>query len=127
MDVVSKFLEQLALAAIPVVVPFVVAWLIAQTRKALSAIKKQNADVGYVIENAAAMAVAAAEQANVAGMVTDKKLYALDAAEKMLAAQGIKIDLDLLSAAIESAVYLELNRGKATEQVKMGFNTGAGS
>ena len=47
-------------------------------------------------------------------MIKDKKVYAFDIAERWLELHGIKIDLDLIDAAIEAAVYEKFNAGKAS-------------
>jgi hypothetical protein len=47
-----------------------------------------------------------------AGYVEDKKTYALHIAERWLAAKGLRIDLELIDAAIEAAVWEELNKDR---------------
>jgi len=67
------------------------------------------------LEEAAVFAVMAAEQAGAAELIKDKKVYAFDIAERWLELRGIKIDLDLIDAAIEAAVYEKFNAGKTSE------------
>ena len=50
---------------------------------------------------------------HLAGLITDKKLYALSFAQKWLASRGVTIDLTALDAAIEAAVWAEFNKDKA--------------
>lgn len=63
----------------------------------------------------ASMAVMAAEQAGLAGLVSDKKAAAIDFAEALLADRGMTVDLNALDAAIEAAVADELNRPAINE------------
>ena len=59
------------------------------------------------------VAVRAAEQAGAAGLIHDKRAYAFNVAEKWLKARGVTLDIDLIYAAIEAAVYKEFNESKA--------------
>ena len=70
-------------------------------------------DLTYEVMKVTRLAIAAAEQAGAANLINDKKKYALNIAEKWLSDAGIKIDLDLISAAIEAAVFAEFNRDKS--------------
>ena len=108
-----KLIENILLAFLPVLASLAAGALFAWLRKTWAQFKAEKPDVAWILEQAASMAVAAAEQAGAAGYITDKKNYALDMAQAYLDAQGIKINLDLLDAAIEAAVFNEINKGKA--------------
>lgn len=108
-----KLIENILLAFLPVLASLAAGALFAWLRKTWAQFKAEKPDVAWILEQAASMAVAAAEQAGAAGYITDKKNYALDMAQAYLDAQGIKISLDLLDAAIEAAVFNEINKGKA--------------
>lgn len=68
------------------------------------------------IQNTAAIAVSAAEQMGLNGLVEDKKSMALAIAERELAKRGIKVTALQLDAAIEAAVLDGFNAGRAVEQ-----------
>lgn len=67
------------------------------------------------IQNTAAIAVSAAEQMGLNGLVEDKKSVALAIVERELAARGIKVTAAQLDAAIEAAVLDGFNAGRAVE------------
>jgi len=67
---------------------------------------------GWVLEEFATIAVRAAEQANIAGLIKDKKQYAVEILDKSLKDHGFNVNLDVISAAIEAAVLQEFNRDK---------------
>lgn len=108
------FLQNILMAFAPVLASLLAAVLVAQAKMLWARAKQYNPDVTDALEWAARMAVKAAEQAGAADLIADKKAYALDVAEKWLAAKGLTIDLDLLDAAIEAAVFEELNANKPT-------------
>jgi hypothetical protein len=59
----------------------------------------------YQIEQAAEFAVKAAEQMYAAGEGEAKKAQAMEWAEAFLKSRGIRVDLEIVEAAIEAAVY----------------------
>ena len=103
-------LENLLIYFLPILASALLAYLYAQFRLAWAKFKAIKPDVAWMLEQAAAMAVKAAEQAGAAGYIHDKKLYALMVASKWLKANGVPLDMDLIDAAIEAAVFEELNR-----------------
>lgn len=106
-EFLSKFAEAVLLAAVPVVVPLVVGWLVSQVQIARARLASELPDLYWVLNNAAKLAVDAAEQAGIAKLITDKKRYAIEVAELYLAEKGIDIDIELIDAAIEAAVLNE--------------------
>lgn len=105
MEVISKFLESFLLALAPVLASLFAAWLALQVKKVWAQLKEANPDVAYWLAEAAQMAVAAAEQSQLAGLISDKKAYALEIAEKYLKENyNVDIDLHLIEAAIEAEV-----------------------
>lgn len=108
-EVAGKFIEVFLGALLPVVVVFVVRWIKLQGDKLLAQIEAEKPELLYELRAVAAMAVNAAEQANVAGLIVQKKEYALSIAEKYLTDRGWHVDLDVISAAIEAAVRKEIN------------------
>ena len=69
-----------------------------------------SAEQQRMLENIAAMAVAAAEQGELGGFVQDKKASALNAASAALNDKGIRVSPTVLDAAIEAAVLDGFNR-----------------
>ena len=115
MEIISKFLESFLLALAPVLASLVAAWLALKIKELWASFSEGNPDVAMYVQEAAAMAVKAAEQANLAGLIQDKKTYALGLAESWLkATYKLTIDLDLIAAAIEAAV---LDHAKEFERV----------
>ena len=101
----SELAEGLLLAFVPVLVSMATAWLYAKMRLAWANFKNENAGPAYVIEQVALMAVKAAEQAKLAELIEDKKSYAVQTAELWLKEKGFNVDLAVIEAAIEAAVY----------------------
>ena len=111
MKLLSTVLQLVVAAVLPVLAAAAVSWVKIQWKK----FQANNRDVSYEIENAVAIAVKAAEQLGLNGAIDDKKKYALDIAEKWLAANGLTIDLDVIDAAIESAVFEQFNKPEKSE------------
>ena len=111
MDILSDLLQAVVIAAIPVLVPFVVKFLVAQANLMLAKARDMEPDLMFVLEEAAIIAVRAAEQSSLAGFIEDKKAFALEQAQLYLDAKGMKnINLSLIEAAIEAAVWQEFNK-----------------
>jgi hypothetical protein len=121
MDVLSVFAQKFLEAALPVLASLLAAWLVAKIRQAWSQLSAKDPELAYWLSSGADMAVNAAEQAQLAGLISDKKIYALGVLEKYLAEHGVKLDLVVMSAAIEAAVWTEINRDKAVAEKKTGF------
>lgn len=114
-DFVSQLLQTVILAAIPVLVPILVSIAIAYWRKVKAEIQ-EKAPVAYsALQIAARIAVRAAEQLAMGGVIQEKKRYAIDRVKLLLEGQGITMDIESISAAIEAAVLEEFNRYKLVE------------
>lgn len=107
-----KLIQNVLLAFLPVIASLAAGALYAWLRKTWAQFKNEKPDIAWILEQAAAMAVQAAEQAGAAGFIKDKKEYALGIAQLYLDSKGLKIDLALLDAAIEAAVFAEFNKNK---------------
>jgi hypothetical protein len=94
----------------PVLASLLAAYLAGKARKAWAEFKAEQPDAAYWLAWAAEAAVRAAEQAGMKQAIGSKKDYAIRAAQNWLALKGIKVDLALLEAAIEGAVWKELNQ-----------------
>lgn len=114
LELLTAGLQAVMLAAIPILVKYVVDWLKA---KAEDVKKNMDSDLLWKLEQAASIVVKAAEQMKIAGLIEDKKDYALGALKKLLESRGIHLDVALLEAAIEAAVNSEFSK----EPVKKGF------
>lgn len=113
-DVVIVFLSELAegilLAFVPVLVSMITAWLLAKARMAWAQYKEANANYSWLLESIAVIAVKAAEQSKIAGLIEDKKSYAVQVAQQWLNDKGFSVDLAIIEAAIEAAVFEEINK-----------------
>ena len=104
-DFLQAFLQELLVLIAPIVAGFVSAALIALTKKWLAEIEAGKPKLADAIKQAVSLAVQAAEQAGIAGLLEEKKAYALSIAESWLDQNGWEeIDLVILDAAIEAEV-----------------------
>ena len=110
----SQFAEGVLLALAPVLAAMVAAWMIAKIKEAWAKARTAAGEWVWVLDAIAEKAVNAAEQSNMAGLIQDKKAFALDLAQKFLVEQGYNIDLSLIDAAIEAAVLEQFNKSKVT-------------
>jgi hypothetical protein len=107
--VLFDFLNLFLQAVLPVLAAALAGWLYSQARLAWQKFQNARPDVADSIQWAAEIAVRAAEQANLGGLIDDKKHYALQFAQRWLELKKIPIDLEALDGAIEAAVWSELN------------------
>lgn len=110
-------LQAVILAAIPILAKFAIDWLRA---KAAEIEKQMQPDLVYELKRAAAFAVRAVEQLAASGVIdlSDRKRGAIALAQKLLKAQGIGLDLDLIANAIEGAVLSNGLSSKTAEASK---------
>lgn len=105
LKILSEIGEQVLLAVAPILAGMVAAWLgnlIKQARARAHQIVGEEWE--WTLKAGADMAVKAAEQLEIAKLITDKKGYAIATLKNYLDANGIDIDLALIEAAIEAAV-----------------------
>lgn len=115
-DFLQAFLQELLVLIAPIIAGFVAAALTALTKKWLAELEASKPKLADAIRQAVSLAVQAAEQAGVAGLIEEKKEYALSIAESWLDQNGWdEIDLVILSAAIEA----EVNRLYPNENVRL--------
>ncbi len=124
MDWLATLGIEIAKALLPVLVSALVGAAVIFAKAQLARVKQYAPDAIDQLTYVAELAVHAAEQAGIAGLIQSKKAYALEIAEGWLKAKNITIDLHLIDAAIEAAVWSEINKDKPTEPAKMGFETG---
>ena len=110
-----KLLQDIIVLAVTAIAPALFALIVVIIKKKYAEFKSYANDYGWDLDQIANMAVKAAEEAKFAGLIEDKMAYALDIAQKQLDKKGIKIDLAVIKAAIEAAVYSEMNKDKIAE------------
>lgn len=110
--ILSSMLQSVLAYILPILAVSLVSFLIAKAKEAWEKAKDWNPSVTGLLEQSVKVAVQAAEQAGAAGLIHDKRAYAFDVAEKWLKARGVTVDIDLIYAAIEAAVWTEFNKEK---------------
>ena len=113
LDFLSAFLQKFLEVVLPVLATALAGLAIAWITKLINDIKARlTEDQEWIINQAIEAAVLAAEQIDLKGVVIDKKDYALQVAMQWLSLKGIKINLNILDARIEAAVFDQFNRDK---------------
>jgi hypothetical protein len=113
LDFLSKFLQEVALGMAPVIAVALIGVLLALFKKLWAQAKEAMPQATDQLEWAATVAVKAAEQAGWVTLADEKKAYAVDIVEKWLASKGLSIDLDVIDAAVEAAVWDEFGSPEA--------------
>jgi len=102
LKLISELLEALALAVIPVLGYMLSAYLRKQVDMA---ILKLNESERTSLLSVVKVGVYAAEQIFGRGFGTEKKEYVIGVVQEWADSSGIKVDISLIEAAIEEAVY----------------------
>jgi hypothetical protein len=110
-----KLLQDIIVLSVSAIAPVVVGLIVVVIKKKLAEIKLLYPDYAPVLEAAAKFAIQAAEEAKFAGLIEDKKEYALGVAQKYLDDHKVKIQLDVISAAIEAGIYEGMNKDRIAE------------
>ena len=113
--ILSAVLQGLLEFLLPIVAVAIISVLVSWAKLLWVKAKSWNPDTTYLLEEAAKVAVTAAEQAGAAKLISDKKAYAMDIAERWLAEHGIHLDIELIDAAVEAAVYKQFNSAKSVK------------
>jgi len=104
-NVLQEFAMGLLVLVLPVLSVFLIKALNALVKKWLVELENSKPELKWYLDEAAALAVRAAEQSGLQGFVEDKKLYALEIAQKFLDEHGWEeVDVAVLEAAIEAEV-----------------------
>lgn len=107
----KEFAQSLLLAFAPIIAALVAGWLAVTIKRIWAQIKQDRPELAYTLESIARIAVQAAEQAGASGYIEDKKTYAIEFVQNYLDAQGWGvIDVSVIEAAVEAAVYNEFNK-----------------
>ena len=104
-----QLLQGVLIAAVPIVVGFVAQWLRSQVALQKAKLSAQQISI---INQIVSIAINAAEQLGLAEAIDDRKDYALAYAQEYLNLHNIKLDINLISVAIEAAVLSEFNWDK---------------
>lgn len=110
--ILSAVVQSLLEFLLPIVAVAVISALVSWARLLWEKAKSWSSDATDLLEEAAKIAVTAAEQAGAASLINDKKAYAMDIAERWLEQHGIHLDIELIGAAVEAAVYRQFNYQK---------------
>jgi uncharacterized membrane protein YhhN len=110
----NKIIESIILTAIPLVIPFILAAVFSWLKLGWAKLEANQTPATDFLFQAAHMAVTAAEQYSktpeFADLLMSKKQYALVIARQYLLENNIDLDVDLIEAAIESAVKEFINK-----------------
>ena len=113
LELLSEIGERVLLAVAPLLAGMIAAWLGGLIKQAWAkAHQMVGEEWAWALDVAAEMAVRAAEQLKLAGLIEDKKDYAVATAQAYLDERGIKVDLSLIEAAIEAAVIGNFPKAK---------------
>ena len=107
-DVISKALQTLLEATLPILAGMAALWLRAKydiMREQLTAEKR------YALDKTIDVAIYAAEQLNTSGFIDDKLTYVTAFVEKRATELGLEISASEIRAMIESAVKQNFNPG----------------
>ena len=111
--ILSAVLQSVLEFILPILCVSLAGFLVAKAKEAWAKAKDWNPTATNLLEQSVKVAVMAAEQAGASGLITNKRAYAFDVAEKWLKARGMTVDIDLIYAAIEAAVWKEFNEASA--------------
>ncbi len=115
---VETFISSLAEAVLPVLASGIAAllgWLLTQASIWVKA-RINETQMGVVVQ-VVQIAVAAAEQMGATKAIRDKKQYAVNQAQRMLDARGIKISASEIEAQVEAEVFNAINKFPRYETV----------
>ena len=104
-DLLQKFAFELAVLALPIISGFVIAALRALVKKWLGELEASKPKLYWYLDEAARLAVTAAEKMSASEFINDKKQYAIEIMQSWLDAHGWdEVDVELLEAALEAEV-----------------------
>ena len=105
LDIVSEIAEKVLITVTPIIAGMIAAWLVKLISQADVKLREMvGEEWKWALDTAASMAVRAAEQMKITGLIEDKKDFAVATVEAYLDEHGLKVDLSLVEVAIEAAV-----------------------
>lgn len=99
--VIGECLTQVLRILLPLSIAVIIKWAVELYQR----VKTDHADWAPVLSYAAELAVLAAEQIFGAGRGSEKKRYAIETIQRMLAENGMQLDIQVIEDAIEAEVY----------------------
>lgn len=125
--VLEIVLKAILAAILPIAIKLLADWVKAKSAEILSGVDDSTR---WAIDSAITIAVAAAEQSGLAGLIAKtaeaKKRYAIDAAERYLASMGISFDLDVIADMIEAEVLRQFGHDDKGTKLDFSVDQGAG-
>ena len=113
-NVMQDALQVFLIAVVPAVAGYLAILAKAQFDLMKANLEEKKPSLFNAIRVAVGLAVKAAEQLGAAGYIEDKKQYAFEIAQEFLSDQGWdEISVEIIEAAIESAVLAKFNSGDA--------------
>jgi len=109
--VIGEIMTQILRVLIPLFIAMIIKWAVELYHK----IKTEQPEWLPVLEYAAELAVLAAEQLFGDGYGAEKKQYAIETIQKILAEHDIKLNLSVIEDAIEAEVYKWLHHDDAEQ------------
>lgn len=109
--VAGEIMTQVLKIVLPLFAALIIKWAVELYHK----IKTEQPDWTPVLEYAAEMAVLAAEQIYGDGQGAEKKKYAIETIQQLLAEKGIQLNLNVIEDAIEAEVYKWLHHDELPE------------
>lgn len=100
-DFLNQALQAVIIAAIPVIVPPLAVYLVAQARSFMASLSDSQQ---YAVRSVVGIFVAAAEQMYTPDEWAEKKAYVMRHAQEYFDAHKIKISVALIEAELEAAV-----------------------
>ena len=108
--VLNAFLQSFLNIILPVLFAAIAGWVVVQIRAGLAKLKVVHPDEYYWLDWLAQTAVNAAEQAKLGGLIQNKKNYAIEIMTAYLKKYGVVLDISVIEASIEAAVWTEINK-----------------
>lgn len=99
-DLLAKFAQDLLVTALPLLFTAGLVWLKAELK---------DRKIDEVIKRYAPVAVRAAEQLHLTGVIKDRKVYAIQFIQAIFDQRGVKVDAAFIANAVEAAVLQEFN------------------
>ena len=107
----KEFAQSLLLAFAPIIAGLIAGYIAVAIKRLWAKIQADKPELAYTLDTIARMAVQAAEQAKFHDYIDSKKTYAIEFVQNYLTAQGWGvIDVDVIKAAIEAAVFNEFDK-----------------
>lgn len=115
---------ELVTATLKILLPVGVALILKWGAELWLKVKESRPELAQMLEYAARTAVFAAEQVFGSGHGAEKRDYAIEFMTNYLLERGVKVNVDVIVGAIESAVWAYMNQWKQSVQAPEGPSEG---